>query len=153
MRQKTMLVLSGILAIYLMFPGIINAEKKYPDIVVEMVDAAKKDINKIDMATFRQVVDKKDYDLLIDAREPDEYAEGHVPGAINIPRGVIEFKIWKEVGFPEKTDIAKKIYINCRTGGRASLSTKALKDLGFTNVTAVIMKMEEWIEAGHPIEK
>ncbi len=51
------------------------------------------------MALFKAVVDE-DEGLVIDVREPREYAMGHVPGAVNIPRGVLEFNIWKTMGYP-----------------------------------------------------
>jgi rhodanese-related sulfurtransferase len=85
----------------------------------------------------------KAYDLIVDVREPGEYEDGYVPGAINIPRGLLEFLIWKKVGFPDNTDTGKKIYIYCRTGGRAALATKSLQDLGFINVVHVNMKTAE----------
>ena len=90
--------------------------------------------------------------MIIDVREPGEYAAGYIPGAINIPRGVIEFKIWPYVGFPEKTNTGKKLILYCKSSGRCSLATKTLQDLGFTNVIAVDMKFADWIKAGYPLE-
>jgi len=153
MKQTRTIALLGILIFCLMFPCLIHAGKMWPSSVSEMVAKTKQSINLVNMAAFREVVDKKDYDMIIDVREPDEYATGHIPGAINIPRGVIEFKIWKKVGFPDNTDTGKKIYLYCKTGGRSSLVTKALQDLGFTNVNSVNMKIADWIKAGHPIQK
>jgi len=65
---------------------------------------------------------------------------------------LVEFTIWKNVGFPDNTDTGKKIYIYCRTGGRAALATKSLQDLGFINVVHVNMKTAEWEKAGYPTE-
>ena len=62
----------------------------------------------INMKKFDAVLESKDYGLIIDVREPYEFDRGHVPGAINIPRGGIEFMIWDKVGFPDKTDLGKK---------------------------------------------
>jgi rhodanese-related sulfurtransferase len=127
--------------------------KKYPDIVKQMVGKAKKSLHKsIDMTAFKAVVDSKDYDLIVDVREPVEYEDGYVAGAINIPRGLLEFTIWKKVGFPDNMDTGKKIYVYCRTGGRAALATKTLQDLGFTNLIHVNMKTAEWEKAGYPTE-
>jgi rhodanese-related sulfurtransferase len=156
MKKKVTLLLFAVLAVCLVLPASLTAGKagsKWPSIVNETVAKAKKSVKLVDMSKFKKVLDKKAYDLIIDVREPGEYAKGHVTGAINIPRGLIEFKIWSKVGFPENTDTGKKIYIYCKTGGRASLTTKSLKDLGFTKVKAVNMKIADWIEAGHPIEK
>ena len=150
MKQKTTIILVGIFSLCLMFPGSIIAGKMWPPSVDELVAKTKKEINLVDMATFRMVVENKDHDMIIDVREPNEYASGHVSGAINIPRGVIECKIWKKVGFPDKTDKNKKIYIYCKTSLRAVLSAKSLQSLGFKNVTAVDMKIADWIKAGHP---
>jgi rhodanese-related sulfurtransferase len=123
-----------------------------PDVATDLVVEARKSVSLADMSTFKQTLDQKRYDLLIDLREPSEYATGHIFGAINIPRGLIEFMIWKYVGFPDATDMEKRIYVYCNSGGRASLSGKSLGELGFTNVTVVDMKLTDWVEGGHPIE-
>lgn len=156
MKQKAPFLLFAILAVCLVLPVSLTAGKdapKWPSVVNETIAKAKKSINLIEMSGFKKVVDKNDYDLIIDVRESDEYADGHIPGAINIPRGLIEFKIWSKVGFPDNTDTDKKIYVYCKTGGRASLAAKSLKDLGFTDVTAVSMKTADWKEAGYPMEQ
>ncbi len=159
MKQKRTLILIVVLAVFFILPGLtLGGEKKamrgWPVQVDEMVAKVAKTIDVIDMAAFRKVVDKKGDAVIIDVREPNEFATGRVPGAISIARGLAEFKIWKKVaGFPEKTNTGIKIYTYCKLGGRAILTAKALKDVGFTNVTAVNMKVADWIKAGHPIER
>ena len=128
-------------------------EEMCPDVAIDLVLEAKKSVRLADMSTFQKAVDEKNFDLVIDVREPSEYDAGHIPGAINIPRGLIEFQIWPTVGFPEVTDQGQKIFVYCNTGGRASLSGKSLMELGFTSVSVVNMKLTDWIEAGFPIEK
>ena len=122
----------------------------YPKAVTDMVARAKEKITRIDMKEFKKRLDH-DKPLVIDVRERDEFAAGHVPGAINIPRGVIEFRIWPYVGYPEKTDMNKRVYLYCGSGSRCSLAAKSLQDLGFTNVEAVDMKFEDWEAAGYPV--
>jgi rhodanese-related sulfurtransferase len=134
-------------------PSTAQMEEMCPDVAIDLVLEAKKSIRLADMSSFEQVVAQKSYDLVIDVREPSEYDAGHIPGAINIPRGLIEFKIWPTVGFPDVTDQGQKIFVYCNTGGRASLSGKSLQELGFTEVTVVDMKLTEWIDAGFPIER
>lgn len=159
MKQKTKLFFMVVLTLFFIHPGLSfgdekKAKKSWPVIVDEVVAKAKKDINMIDMEAFSKVVENKGDAVIIDVREPNEFAAGHVPGSINIPRGVAEFKIWKKVaGFPDKTNTGITIYTYCKLAGRAILTTKALKDLGFTNITAVDMKVADWIKAGHPIER
>lgn len=87
-------------------------------------------------------------------RLPEEYEKFHVISAVNIPRGMLEFMVWKKfVGYPENKDTSKKLYIFCRSGARAAFAAKTLRDLGFTNASFVDMKIAEWKEAGNPIEK
>ena len=64
---------------------------------------------------------------------------------------MLEFRIWKQLGFPSKVDMNRKIYVQCQTGGRATLAAKQLQDVGFTNVIAVIMNFEEWQKKGNPL--
>jgi len=122
-----------------------------PEVVTKLVAEAKTKVTTIDMENFRKVVDIRAYDYIIDVREPDEYASGHVPGAINIPRGVIEFRIWALVGYPDSTNTGMRIYTYCKSGSRCALAARSLQDLGFTDVTAVDMKMADWQAAGHPL--
>ena len=134
-------------------PSAAQMEEMCPDVAIDLVLEAKKSIRLADMNSFKQAVDESSYDLVIDVREPSEYAAGHIPGAVNIPRGLIEFKIWPTVGFPDVTDQGQNIFVYCNTGGRASLAGKSLQELGFTEVAVVDMKLTEWIDAGFPIEK
>jgi rhodanese-related sulfurtransferase len=125
----------------------------YPPSVGQMVAKVKAEVKAVNMADFKAVYDKKETGLLVDARNENEFEEGHIPGAVNVPRGLVEFRIWKLVGFPDKTDLNTKITIYCATGGRSALATKSLRDLGFTNVTAVDLKFEDWKKAGYPVEE
>ena len=86
-------------------------------------------------------------------REETEFKAGHVPGTVNVSRGRLEFRIWKQLGYPDKVDMNRKIYVQCATGGRATLAARQLKDIGFTNVTAVVMQQTEWQKKGYPFVK
>jgi len=65
-------------------------------------------------------------------REPSEHIDKSIPGAINIPRGLLEFKVTAHT-----TDANHPIMIHCAAGGRAVLAAKSLVDMGFTNVGAI----------------
>jgi rhodanese-related sulfurtransferase len=120
----------------------------------KMVAEAKQQITLIDMAGLKAAVDNKDTGLLLDVRLPAEQAaSGRVPGALSMPRGTVEFAIWPKVGYPDKTDFGQKITVYCGTSWRSALAAKSLKDLGFTNVRAVDMRMADWLAAGYPVEK
>lgn len=125
--------------------------QSYPQSVAQLVVQAKAQVPTIDLAKFKSGFDASSLGLIIDVREPAEYAGGHVPGALNIPRGLIEFKIWSHVGFPDKLDPNAKITLYCGSGARAALAAKTLRDLKFTNVTAADMRFEDWAKAGYPL--
>ena len=124
-----------------------------PPAVAQKVQAAQKQVKTIGIEEYRKVVESPGGTLIVDVREPQEYAAGHVPGAINIPRGVIEFKIWNHVGYPANTQMDQPIVLQCQSGNRASLAAQALTELGFTHTSAVVMSLDEWQKAGHPLEK
>ena len=126
---------------------------KFPPHVKEMVLEARKQIHTIDMESFRAQLDNPQGALIIDVREPNAYNTGHIPGAINIPRGLIEFRVWKHVGYPGEVAYNKRMYVYCGTGARCTLATKTLQDLGFSEPTAVVMKLAEWKKAGYPLVK
>jgi rhodanese-related sulfurtransferase len=124
-----------------------------PPVVKQKVEAAQKQVKTIGMEEYRTLVESPGSALIVDVREPHEYAAGHVPGAINIPRGVLEFKIWSHVGFPANPEMDRPLILQCQSGNRASLAAQSLEDLGFTRPTAVVMSLEDWQKAGHPFVK
>jgi len=125
----------------------------YPPVVGKLVADTKKQIKTIKMDEFRAALDAKTLGKLIDVRQEDEYADGFIPGAVNIPRGLIEFRIWKALGFPKAVDMNQRLTLYCLTGGRCALASKSLQDLGFTNVVSADMKFDDWVKAGHPVQK
>ena len=123
----------------------------YPASIDQMVAKTKTQIKTVKMPEFKAAYDQKNLGMLIDVRNENEFEDGYIPGAINVPRGLIEFRIWKLVGFPDKTDMTAKMTLYCASGGRCALATKSLQDLGFTNVTSVDMKYDDWVKAGYPV--
>lgn len=73
---------------------------------------------------------------IIDVRETAEVASGKIPGAVNIPLGLVEFKM-------NELDKSKEYYITCRSGGRSSSACQFLDNQGF-NVTNVEGGMMAW---------
>ena len=94
--------------------------------------------------------------VLIDVREPAEFDTGHLPGAINIPRGVLEFQVDAHPAVANATDPAlahreRPLVLYCRTGGRAALAADSLQKLGFADVRSIAGGIEAWREAGLPV--
>ena len=94
--------------------------------------------------------------IVIDVREPAEFETGHIPGSINIPRGVLEFQVDAHPAVANVSDPALShkdcpIVVVCRTGGRAALSAVNLQRLGFSNVRSIAGGVMAWGEAGLPL--
>jgi rhodanese-related sulfurtransferase len=115
----------------------------------ELVIEAKKSVKEcpLEEVHSRMAVP---HTLLFDVREPDEYRQGHVPGAINIPRGLLEFKISSE---PALQNLERPLLIYCKTSGRAALSAVALQAMGFRNVVSIAGGFDAWMAGSHPVAK
>ena len=116
----------------------------------QMVAAAKEVITEIPVEEFRNLYTHDDV-FIIDVRTAAEHNEAAVPGAVNIPRGVLEFRIndeerWQPAGknAPGKDD---PIIVYCSSGARGALSAKTLMQLGYKNVKSVKGGWQAWHEA------
>ena len=85
--------------------------------------------NKIDINEAVANLRNEPSAVLIDVREPMEYAAGHIPGSMNIPVGSLQMA---ESAFPDKT---VPVYVHCQTGRRSKTAAAILKEAGFTLVT------------------
>ena len=144
---RRIILLIGTLAI----PDSVLASENWPDSVDQYVAHVRDTISTTDMDGYLAAVKDPKGALLLDVREQDEFKAGHVPGTVNIPRGLLELRIWKLLGYPGPVDTSRKIYVQCKTGYRAILATKQLYDIGFTNATAVIMELTDWQKNGNPL--
>ncbi|MGK0248002.1 MAG: rhodanese-related sulfurtransferase [Oleispira sp.] len=79
--------------------------------------------------------------LVLDVRESTEFQRGHLPNAINIPRGVLEFKVDDH---PDLNDHQRNILIYCKNGGRSTLAAYTLKQMGFSQVEMLIGGFDGW---------
>jgi rhodanese-related sulfurtransferase len=119
-----------------------------PPAVQEMVSKARAAIKTVPAADVKTAIDKKEQAVYLDVRDPGEYAAGHLPGAINVSRGTLEFNVWKAL-----PDQNAKIYVYCKTKGRSTLATKTLNDLGYKNAVLMDAQFEDWIKAGYPVQR
>lgn len=89
-------------------------------------------------------------DVIIDVREADEYASGHIAGAINLPRGLLEFKL---SGNPALEPRDLNVVLYCKTSGRAALAAASMQSMGYLNVVSIAGGMDAWLAAGKPVVK
>ena len=88
-------------------------------------------------------------DVVIDVREADEYAAGHIPGALHASRGMLEFKLSAS---PELSRRDLKVVLYCKTSGRAALAAASMKDMGYLNVTSIAGGFDAWRSEEHTSE-
>ena len=84
---------------------------------------------QISMDEAVEMMKKESGYIILDVRRPDEYAEGHIPGAINLPN--------EDIGtaeIPELPDKAQLILVYCRSGRRSKEASEKLVKLGYTNI-------------------
>ncbi len=92
--------------------------------------------------------------LLVDVREADEFGRGHIPGAINVPRGILEgaadpgYKLRIE---PLCSAQERTLIVYCETGGRSALAAAVLQDMGFTKVFNLAGGSVLWAAEGLPL--
>ena len=81
--------------------------------------------------------------LVLDVREQEEWNDGHLPGALHLSRGFLEFKI--EAACPDR---ARPIVLYCRSGQRSLFAADALRQMGYANVSSMAGGFLAWKEAG-----
>ena len=113
---------------------------------MDFVAQAKQNIVEIDAVAAKNILETS---LILDVREPAEYAAGHLPGAFNIPRGVLEFKIGSHPDFQDKQDAYIIVY--CQSGGRSALATEVLNKMGFNHAVSMAGGFKAWTESGNKV--
>lgn len=114
----------------------------------DLVLAAKAQCTEVSIKDAPDVA--RSADVIIDVREADEYAAGHLAGAINIPRGLLEFKL---SGTPalERRDMSVLLY--CKSSGRSALAATTMQAMGYLNVVSMAGGYDAWVARGEPVVK
>jgi rhodanese-related sulfurtransferase len=147
MREKNLLLrLTVILMIGFAFVFKVDFSLAKDMTAKDLVDEAKKSVVSISVDKAKAMLGKSGV-IFLDVREPKEYKAGHVPNAINIPRGLIEFKVTSKI--PDK---AAQIIIYCKSGGRACLTAFNLTRMGYTNIKNIDGGWQAWSRKGYPVE-
>lgn len=104
--------------------------------------------NAATLVSAEDVFRDKSPHLILDVRTAQEFAEGHLPGAINIPHDVVSgddprLKGWKD----------KPVLVYCRSGRRSGLAADKLEQAGFSQVQKLKGDLPGWEQAGYPVER
>ncbi|WP_295503674.1 rhodanese-like domain-containing protein [Limnohabitans sp. Rim8] len=114
----------------------------------DLVLQAKANVREIALQDAEEAI--RQADVLIDVREADEFAAGHLPGAVLVPRGLLEFKL---SGTPAFSGRDLKVVLYCKTSGRAALAAQSMQSMGYLNVSSVAGGYDAWVAAGKPVVK
>ena len=108
----------------------------------DLLNDAKAHIREVEPM---DVVDLVGSVTFLDVREPDEYEQGAVPGAVHIPRGQLEFAVEGRV-----LDKEAPLVVYCAGGVRSAFAVKTLGEIGYTDVVSVIGGFNRWKDEGRP---
>lgn len=110
----------------------------------DLFSEAKARVDEIDAQTAADLGSSGDAKI-VDVREKSEWDEGHIPGAVHVPRGYLELRI--ENAVPDKS---KPIVVYCAGGTRSVFAARTLHEMGYTNVRSVSGGFGAWKDAGLP---
>ena len=118
---------------------------KHPPKFLKIVDDAKTRVRECTVADVKRRLDRGEKFHLVDVREDSEWANGHLPGATHLGKGVIERDAEKVLPDP-----AKEVILYCGGGFRSALAADNLQRMGYRNVISMDGGWRGWKEAGFP---
>ncbi len=117
--------------------------KSYPELVAQ----AKAELRSVSPVELKSRLDGGENVVVIDVREPNEWAQGLIPGAHPVPRGVLEPQL--DGRLPHDATVV----LYCAAGGRSALAGRSLKEMGFSAVENLEGGFDAWARAGLPVER
>lgn len=88
---------------------------------------------------------------IVDVREPEEFIDGHIPGAVNIPLGRLEHEVDHHPAVVERALRERPVVLYCLSGGRSARAAAALRRRGFANPVSLAGGILAWESDGHPV--
>jgi sulfur-carrier protein adenylyltransferase/sulfurtransferase len=112
----------------------------------ELLQQVKGEIDEVDSTHARELI-AEESPAIVDVRERDEWDEGHLPGAVHVPRGHLESRI--ESAAPDKS---RPVLVYCASGNRSAFAAKTLEELGYDHVVSLAGGFTDWKRNGNPFE-
>ena len=113
----------------------------------QIVDEALQTVPEVSPADLQSRLSGGEQIVVIDVREPEEFARGKIPGAYTIPRGVLEMQV--DGRLPRESTVV----LYCGAGGRSALAAKSLADMGYEKVENLQGGWGAWMQSGLPVEQ
>jgi sulfur-carrier protein adenylyltransferase/sulfurtransferase len=112
----------------------------------ELLAQVKAEIDEVDAVRARELIESGD-PVIVDVREQDEWDEGHLPGAVHIPRGNLESRI--EAAAPDRS---RAVVLYCAAGNRSAFAAKTLEELGYEDVVSLAGGFTDWKRNGFQVQ-
>jgi molybdopterin/thiamine biosynthesis adenylyltransferase/rhodanese-related sulfurtransferase len=112
----------------------------------ELLQKARSEISEIDATQARDRIESGE-PIVVDVREQDEWDEGHIPGAVHVPRGHLEARIERLA-----PDAARPVVVYCSAGNRSVFAAKTLTELGYEDVVSLAGGFTDWKRNGFPVQ-
>jgi sulfur-carrier protein adenylyltransferase/sulfurtransferase len=112
----------------------------------ELLQQVRSEISEIDATNARERIESGE-PVVVDVREQDEWDEGHIPGAVHVPRGHLESRIERLA-----PDTARPVVVYCSAGNRSAFAAKTLTDLGYQDVVSLAGGFTDWKRNGFPVQ-
>ena len=121
----------------------------------QMIQAARGSVTEIPPAQAAAALEGGEVGLVIDVREPEEYRAGHLPDAVNIPRGLLEIRADPASPAPDPALSSSRsahvlVYCAKGPGARSLLAAQTLASMGYEHVECIAGGLAGWTEAGLP---
>lgn len=115
---------------------------------LKLVNDAKTHVKETNVPAVHRRMDAGEKFVLVDVREDNEWANGHIPGAVHMGRGIIERDIEQSIPNTET-----KLVLYCGGGFRSALVADNLQKMGYRNVESMDGGWKGWVSAGLPTSK
>jgi rhodanese-related sulfurtransferase len=114
----------------------------------QMVREAKAVVKEVSVDEVGKMIEAKEKIIILDVRDKDEFETGYIPGAVNLSRGMLEFKI--NTLIPDRNAV---IVVYCGVDLRGPLATRTLNEMGYKNAVNIRGGLKDWKAAGYPVAK
>ncbi len=112
----------------------------------ELLQQTRSEISEVDATEAKARIESGE-PVVVDVREQDEWDEGHIPGAVHVPRGHLESRIERLAPDP-----SRPVVIYCSAGNRSAFAAKTLAELGYEDVVSLAGGFTDWKRNGFPVQ-
>jgi rhodanese-related sulfurtransferase len=125
--------------------------------LAEMISKARDDVREVQPIEACTALDGGAISLVVDVREPGEFRAGHLPEAVNIPRGLLEVRAdpsspAADAALCEARSGRILVYCTKGPGARSLLAAQTLASMGYEGAEALAGGLNAWVESGLPVE-